>query len=55
VFHASPPGYSQKRQLAIVFVDFGWSSNFHPALARYILVKKEGRWVVLRASLIFFV
>jgi hypothetical protein len=54
VFHALPPGYSQKRQLAIVFVDFGWSGNLHPAMARYILIKKQGRWIVLRASLFYF-
>jgi hypothetical protein len=55
VFHASPPGYSHNRQLAIVFIDFGWSDNRHQALGRYILVKKEDRWIVLRASLYFFV
>lgn len=55
VFHVSPPGYSRDRQLAIVLVDFGWSGNFHAALGRYVLVKKDGRWIVLRASLYFFV
>jgi len=55
LFQARPPGYSKNRQLAIVFIDFGWSNNFHPVLARYILIKKEGGWIVLRASLYFFV
>jgi hypothetical protein len=55
VFHAWPPGYSHDRQLAIVFVDFGWSENRHAAFGRYILIKKQERWTVLRASIYFFV
>jgi hypothetical protein len=55
LFRAFPPGYSNNRQLAIVFIGFGWSNNFHPVLARYILIKKQGGWIVLRASIYFFV
>jgi len=55
VFHALPPGYSHDRRLAIVFIEFGWSDNIHPALGRYVLIKKQGRWTVLRASIYFFV
>jgi hypothetical protein len=43
LFCARPPGYSNNRQLAIVFIGFGWSNNFHPVLARYILIKDNCR------------
>jgi hypothetical protein len=55
LFRACPPGYSNNRQLAVVFINFGWSNNLHPALARYILIKKQGGWIVLRVSIYFFV
>lgn len=40
--------------MRLVFIEFGWSENRHGALGRYVLVKKDGRWIVLRASLYFF-
>ncbi|HEV3303911.1 MAG TPA: hypothetical protein VG055_29945 [Planctomycetaceae bacterium] len=55
LFCARQPGYSNNRQLAIVVIAFGWSNNRHPVLARYILIKKHGGWIVLRASIYFFV
>jgi hypothetical protein len=55
LFCARPPGYSNNRQLAVVVIGLGWSNNLHGALARYILIKKQGGWIVLRASIYFFV
>jgi hypothetical protein len=52
VFYACPPGYSRDRQLACVEIGFGWS--IHGATARYVVVKDRDRWIVLRASVIFF-
>lgn len=45
VFRAFAPGYSQNRQLAIVYLTY--PSDIHFCFGSYGLAKKEGKWVVL--------
>jgi hypothetical protein len=54
VFRAFSPGYSRDKQIAVVSLHFGWSGNFHGAEGRYVLVKRDGKWIVLAKNLIYF-
>jgi hypothetical protein len=54
VFRAFSPGYSRDRHVAVVLFRFGWSGNFHGAEAKYVLVKRDGKWTVLAKHLSYF-
>jgi hypothetical protein len=53
VFEAYKPGYSWDRQLAIVRSEFPWS--IHSGHVTYVLAKKDGGWVVLVRSFVYYV
>jgi len=52
VFEVHAPGYSQGQEIAIVRVRFPWS--IHGGFGTYVLLKKEGEWIVLVRDFIYF-
>jgi hypothetical protein len=51
-FRAFTPGYSRDRQFAMIRLHFPWGS--HTGRATYVLARKDGEWVILIRSFVYF-